>query len=107
MQFKRVNCVGPRMYYCPQCNSVGPFRHYNAVAATPEHGASPDRWICKWCGFFWSPAMGRQQCVVGEDSYTAVSWGAKNGKPMPMQRAMAGEPLGIGEVVSAMLWASA
>lgn len=42
---------------CPQCNVIGTLRRYGAIEDVPE------RWLCKWCGWYWSEELGERRCV--------------------------------------------
>lgn len=44
-------------HQCPKCRAIGTFRCY------PEIAEAPERWLCKWCGYYWSEKLGEHQCV--------------------------------------------
>lgn len=64
MQFEQIQCHKAHMYRCPHCASVGTFGKYLAI---PEIKI-PERWLCKWCGWWWSEGIGVLMCCVNRDS---------------------------------------
>jgi|HubBroStandDraft_1064217.scaffolds.fasta_scaffold01033_24 hypothetical protein len=46
-------------HQCPECRVWGTFNLYPAIPADDV----PERWMCKWCGHYWSERYGVRQCV--------------------------------------------
>jgi transposase-like protein len=49
--------------------------------ALPEDDV-PERWLCKWCGYYWSEQYGERQCVP---DYTRGVWMFKEDATDPAQ----------------------
>lgn len=64
MKFDYIQCGRARLCRCPGCSSVGTFGWYSAL-----HDAKiPWRWLCKWCGWWWSKDIGVLMCCPDAES---------------------------------------
>lgn len=97
MVFERIQCGRAHLYRCPHCKSVATFGRYPEI---PENKI-PERWLCKWCGWWWNKDIGVLMCCVN-----AVSghWEARKQAARPMPTPMQRYAMGLDTAPYLQLW---
>lgn len=73
---------------CPACDAIGTYKPHGGLLDRQDE-RRVKRWLCKWCGFYWSKSEGVQWCALGDEVWqfeAEVDTGHPNKVPMTPQR---------------------
>jgi hypothetical protein len=78
--FSRIVGLRDRLR-CPWCHKVGTWKPHGGWLDTSDT-AGKRRWLCKWCGFFWS----KDKIGFAKINSERGVWDLKGDGPTPEQR---------------------